>query len=114
MRITGLHAHLGSGIDAPAHWRAVYAELAAFADGIGTVETIDIGGGLPVPYRPDDDPFDIDAWAEGLASIKSAYPGLMLAIEPGRYLVAAAGVLLLHVTQVVERMASAGSAWMAA
>ena len=103
MRITGLHAHLGSGIDAPAHWRAVYAELAAFADGIGTVDTIDIGGGLPVPYRPDDDPFDIDAWADGLASIKSAYPGLKLAIEPGRYLVATAGVLLLHVTQVVDK-----------
>ena len=28
VRITGLHAHLGSGIDEPAHWRAVYAELA--------------------------------------------------------------------------------------
>jgi len=103
IRISGLHAHLGSGIDAPAHWREVYAELAGFADGIGTVETIDIGGGLPVPYRPDDEPFDIDAWAAGLASIKSAYPGFALAIEPGRYLVAEAGVLLLRVTQVVEK-----------
>ena len=103
IRISGLHAHLGSGIDAPAHWREVYAELAGFADGIGTVETIDIGGGLPVPYRPDDEPFDIDAWAAGLASIKSAYPGFALAIEPGRYLVAEAGVLLLRVTQVVAK-----------
>jgi diaminopimelate decarboxylase/aspartate kinase len=103
VRITGLHAHLGSGIVAPAHWRTVYAELAGFADGIGTIETIDIGGGLPVPYRPDDDPFDIDSWGEGLAAIKAAYPGLALAIEPGRYLVAEAGVLLLHVTQVIDK-----------
>ncbi|MEO6138224.1 MAG: bifunctional aspartate kinase/diaminopimelate decarboxylase, partial [Luteimonas sp.] len=103
MRISGLHAHLGSGIDASGHWRVVYAELAGLADSIGTVETIDIGGGLPVPYRVDDKPFDLDAWAAGLASIKAAYPGLRLAVEPGRYLVAEAGVLLLQVTQVIEK-----------
>jgi diaminopimelate decarboxylase/aspartate kinase len=81
----------------------VYAELAGLADSIGSIETIDIGGGLPVPYRPDDDPFDVQAWAQDLASIKSAYPGTKLAVEPGRYLVAEAGVLLLHVTQVVNK-----------
>lgn len=103
VRITGLHAHLGSGIDAPDHWRAVYGELAGLADGIGTVETIDIGGGLPVPYAPDAAPFDLGAWAAGLAEIKAAYPRFALAVEPGRYLVAEAGVLLLGATQVVEK-----------
>ena len=103
-RIRGLHAHLGSGVDVATHWEDVYAQLAGLAEGIGTVETIDIGGGLPVPYRPDDRPFDIDAWAAGLALIKAAYPGFKLAIEPGRYLVAEAGVLLLRVTQVVEKI----------
>ncbi len=103
IRIAGLHAHLGSGIEAPAHWREVYAELAGLADGIGTVATIDIGGGLPVPYLPDELSFDLDAWAAGLDAIKSAYPGFALAIEPGRYLVAEAGVLLVHATQVVDK-----------
>jgi diaminopimelate decarboxylase/aspartate kinase len=36
-------------------------------------------------------------------AIKSAYPHCRLAIEPGRYLVAEAGALLLQVTQVVEK-----------
>ena len=103
VRITGLHAHLGSGIDTPAHWREVYAELAGLADGIGSVGTIDIGGGLPIPYLPDAAPFDLEEWALGLAEIKAAYPGFALAIEPGRYLVAEAGVLLLRATQVVEK-----------
>ncbi|WP_166206191.1 bifunctional aspartate kinase/diaminopimelate decarboxylase [Cognatiluteimonas telluris] len=103
VRITGLHAHLGSGIEATGHWRDVYAELAALADGIGTVDTIDVGGGMPVPYRPDDVPFDVAAWAQGLAAIKAAYPALALAIEPGRYLVAQSGALLLRVTQVVDK-----------
>lgn len=102
-RITGIHAHLGSGIDTAAHWREVYAELCGFADGAGTVETIDIGGGLPIPYKPDAEPFDLDAWAAGLAEIKAAYPRYALAIEPGRFLVAECGVLLAHVTQVVEK-----------
>lgn len=101
--IVGLHAHLGSGIETPAHWREVYAELAGIADDIGTVATIDIGGGLPIPYRPEDRAFDLDAWAAGLADIKSAYARYALAVEPGRFLVAEAGVLLLHVTQVVEK-----------
>jgi len=103
VRIGGIHAHLGSGIDQPRHWREVYAELAALADSIGTVDTIDIGGGLTIPYTPDAAAFDLAAWAEGLADIKQAWPRYQLAIEPGRYLVAEAGVLLLRVTQVVEK-----------
>jgi len=103
LRIDGLHAHLGSGVDTPAHWRSVYAELAGLADGIGTISTIDIGGGLPIPYKPDAEPLDLAAWAAGLAEIKAAWPRYALAIEPGRFLVAEAGVLLTHVNQVVEK-----------
>ncbi|MGI8560087.1 MAG: bifunctional aspartate kinase/diaminopimelate decarboxylase [Luteimonas sp.] len=103
VRITGLHAHLGSGISTPAHWREVYADLVGFADTVGTVDTIDIGGGMPIPYKPDAEPFDLDAWGSGLADIKAAWPRYQLAIEPGRYLVAECGVLLARVTQVVEK-----------
>lgn len=103
LRITGLHAHLGSGIEHPGHWREVYAELVALADQAGTVQSIDIGGGLPVPYTPDARPFDLDAWRAGLDEVKAACPAYQLVIEPGRYMVAEAGVLLLAVTQVVEK-----------
>ncbi|HEU4773076.1 MAG TPA: bifunctional aspartate kinase/diaminopimelate decarboxylase [Lysobacter sp.] len=103
IRISGLHAHLGSGIEDPRHWREVYANLAGLADEAGNVESIDIGGGLPVPYTPDAQDFDLAAWRDGLDEIKAAYPRYALVIEPGRYLVAEAGVLLLSVTQVVEK-----------
>ncbi|MGY4516725.1 bifunctional aspartate kinase/diaminopimelate decarboxylase [Lysobacter sp. HA18] len=103
LRVTGLHAHLGSGIDDPAHWREVYGTLAALADSSETVDTIDIGGGFPVPYTPDARPFDLDTWRQGVRDIKAAYPRCRLAIEPGRFLVAEAGALLLHVTQVIEK-----------
>jgi diaminopimelate decarboxylase/aspartate kinase len=103
VRISGLHAHLGSGIDDPRHWREVYAHLAGLADNVGTVETLDIGGGLPIPYTPDAQDFDLTLWRQGLDEIKAAYPRYGLVIEPGRYLVAESGVLLLGVTQVVEK-----------
>lgn len=102
-RVVGLHAHLGSGVETPQHWKQICDELGGIAERIGSIETIDIGGGLPIPYTEDDEPFDLDAWAVGLAEIKSAYPGYRLAIEPGRYLVAESGVLLASVTQVVEK-----------
>jgi diaminopimelate decarboxylase/aspartate kinase len=103
MRISGLHAHLGSGIDNPRHWSGVYAGLAGLADNVGTIETIDIGGGLPIPYTPEAQQFDLAAWRAGLDEIKAAYPRYGLVIEPGRFLVAESGVLLLRATQVVEK-----------
>jgi diaminopimelate decarboxylase/aspartate kinase len=103
LRISGLHAHLGSGIDDPRHWREVYANLAGLADNVGTIETIDIGGGLPIPYTPDAQVFDLALWRDGLEEIKAAYPRYGLVVEPGRYLVAESGALLLTVTQVVEK-----------
>ena len=103
IRISGLHAHLGSGIDDPQHWHGVYAHLAGLADSVGTVETIDIGGGLSVPYTPESAHFDVAQWRAGLDEIKAAYPRYGLVVEPGRYLAAECGVLLLSVTQVVEK-----------
>ncbi|WP_141453712.1 bifunctional aspartate kinase/diaminopimelate decarboxylase [Pseudoxanthomonas sp. z9] len=103
IRIVGLHAHLGSGVETPLHWKQVSDELGGLADQIGTIESIDIGGGLPIPYAAEDEPFDLESWAIGLAEIKAAYPAYQLIIEPGRYLVAESGALLTHVTQVVEK-----------
>lgn len=104
VRIVGLHAHLGSGVESAQHWNQIADELGGLADQIGTIETIDIGGGLPIPYAEGDEPFDLAAWGEGLAAIKAAYPAYQLVIEPGRYLVAESGALLAHVTQVVEKL----------
>ena len=103
VRITGVHAHLGSGVDTVDHWQVMVEELAGFARRIGSVEILDIGGGLPIPYSADDEPFDLEAWSRGLAEMHAAYPEFRIAIEPGRYLVAEAGVLLTRATQVVEK-----------
>ena len=103
VRITGLHAHLGSGVETREHWREMVDAMAGFARRIGTVEVLDIGGGLPIPYAADDEPFDLEDWNAGLAEVKTVHAGFELAIEPGRFLVAEAGVLLARCSQVVEK-----------
>jgi len=103
VRITGLHAHLGSGVETREHWREMVDAMAGFARRIGTVKVLDIGGGLPIPYAADDEPFDLDDWNAGLAEVKAVHAGFELAIEPGRFLVAEAGVLLARCSQVVEK-----------
>lgn len=102
-RVTGLHAHIGSGIFDANHWREVYARLASVADAIGTVERIDVGGGIGIPYQPEGEPFDMAAFGAMLAAMKAVYPQYALWIEPGRFLVAEAGVLLTRVTSTMHK-----------
>jgi diaminopimelate decarboxylase/aspartate kinase len=97
--VRGLHAHLGSGVLDAAHWGEVYAQLASLAERIGSVAFLNIGGGLGVPAHPGEARLDIDALNRLLREVKSAYPQYQLWMEPGRYLVADAGVLLARVTQ---------------
>jgi diaminopimelate decarboxylase/aspartate kinase len=103
VRIHGLHAHLGSGIGDPAHWGEVLLQLASLAEGIGTVAALDLGGGIGVPADPGQAPFDLGALAARLGELKAAYPQYALWMEPGRFVVAEAGVLLLHATQVARK-----------
>ncbi|NII10012.1 bifunctional aspartate kinase/diaminopimelate decarboxylase [Oleiagrimonas sp. C23AA] len=100
VRIKGLHAHLGSGILDAAHWGEVYGQLAALADRIGSVEILNIGGGLGVPSHPGEQPLDMIELNRVLSEVKATYPQYKLWMEPGRYLVAESGVLLSRVTQL--------------
>src|SRR5690606_41734082 len=64
--------------------------------------TLSLHDALPI-YAPESPLFDVALWRAGLDEIKASYPRYRLVVEPGRYLVAEAGVLLLSVTQVVEK-----------
>ncbi len=96
-RIVGLHVHAGSGITDVDAWPDIAQFLASLAADFPDVQTLNVGGGLGVPDRPNAAPLDLDALADRLTDAKP--PGLDLWMEPGRYLVADAGVLLARVTQ---------------
>ncbi|NNC77050.1 MAG: bifunctional aspartate kinase/diaminopimelate decarboxylase [Woeseiaceae bacterium] len=98
--VIGIHAHSGSGVSDPETWRNVATELVKIAARFPGVRFIDLGGGLGIPEKPGDKPFDLERMNATLGEIKAAYPQYELWIEPGRYLVARAGILLTRVTQV--------------
>lgn len=98
--VVGIHAHSGSGILDPDNWRSVAVKLVQVAQKFPTVRSIDLGGGIGVPDKPGDRPFDLEKLDATLRDISTSYPQYKLWLEPGRYLVAQAGVLLSRVTQV--------------
>jgi diaminopimelate decarboxylase/aspartate kinase len=102
-RVVGLHSHIGSGIRTPEAWSEVALFLAAAAERFPDVRVLDLGGGLGVPERPGQNPLDLAALGELLRRFKAAHPRFELWLEPGRFLVARAGVLLARVTQVKRK-----------
>ena len=97
--VIGVHAHSGSGVQDPDSWRQVAGTLADVAQRFPAVKAIDLGGGLGIPEKPGDKQFDLEQLDAALAEIREAFPQYELWLEPGRYLVARAGVLLTRVTQ---------------
>lgn len=97
--INGLHAHAGSGVFDVDNWTQVGSVLVGLVKQFPDVKTIDVGGGLGVPDRVEGRGIDLSKLDEALGKVKSALPGVALWLEPGRYFVANAGVLLARVTQ---------------
>jgi len=105
--VVGVHAHAGSGIsgeDLAAHRELVsrmgdLARRVADLDAVGGLEFVDVGGGFGVPYRPEEVPLDLDAVASAIREALGPVEAVLV-VEPGRYLVADAGVLLTGVNTV--------------
>lgn len=99
-KVVGLHAHIGSGILDPQAWASTGQILAEMVEIASDLEWIDLGGGLGVPERPGQEPLDLALMESLLARMRSRLPGVELRLEPGRFLVSEAGVLIAPVTQV--------------
>jgi diaminopimelate decarboxylase/aspartate kinase len=99
-RVVGLHAHTGSGILQADNWQDVAATLIDLASAFPDVRILDLGGGLGVPEKFGEQALDMAALDASLATLRAAVPQYELWLEPGRYVVADAGVLLATVTQV--------------
>jgi diaminopimelate decarboxylase len=104
VRVVGVDMHIGSQIIELDPFGDAFALLADFVrvlrtDG-HTISHIDLGGGLGIPYRDDNEPPpDPDAYA---AIVKRATQGLgcRLIFEPGRLIVGNAGILVTRVLYV--------------
>ncbi len=100
LRVAGIQCHIGSQITSLAPYRraaAVVAGLAASLKRQGiALDFADLGGGLGISYK-DETPLDPKALVKTLEAAFAGQPELELLVEPGRYLVADAGLLLTKV-----------------
>jgi diaminopimelate decarboxylase/aspartate kinase len=99
VRVTGLHAHTGSGILTADSWRPTGDCLLGLTSEFAEVRYIDVGGGLGIPEKPGQAPLDLKALDQELAQIKAAAGDRAIWLEPGRFIVAQSGVLLAQATQ---------------
>jgi diaminopimelate decarboxylase/aspartate kinase len=100
VRVTGLHAHTGSGIFNVANWTETGALLADLAARFPHVTVVDLGGGIGVPEQVGHGAIDLGELDRGVAELAKNFPHIEFWMEPGRFLVAAAGVLVAVVTQL--------------
>ena len=100
VKIVGVHAHTGSGVLQSNTWQEVASRLCQIAETFPDVKIIDAGGGLGVPERPGDVPLDMSIIDDSLEEVRKAYPQYQLWMEPGRFLMSEAGVLIAKVTQI--------------
>jgi diaminopimelate decarboxylase len=100
--LVGVHAHIGSQIFLLRSFEKAVEILAGFVEPLG-VEELCLGGGLGVPYVEGEEAPTITEWA-GVLHTACAAAGISahVTVEPGRAIVAAAGLTLYRVGTVKD------------
>ena len=106
----GLAVHIGSQLTRLAPFEAAFDRLVTLVEGLRaaghSVERVGLGGGLGVRYR-DETPPDVAAYGALVERARQRF-GVTMLIEPGRWLVAPAGLLL---TRVIAVKQAGGRCW---
>jgi diaminopimelate decarboxylase len=105
LEAVGIAMHIGSQIRDVGAYGAAFTRMAEIAEDLRRrglpVSRIDLGGGLGVAYGADDSELPLEGYGRLLVDLK-ARTGAELTIEPGRWLVADAGVLVSRVITVKQ------------
>ena len=102
LEMTGVHAHIGSQITTTAPYVESIGRLAELLDELEKVgikiETLNIGGGLGIIYN-EENPSTAQQFAEAILPLVKP-TGRKLIMEPGRFIVGNAGILVTRVTYI--------------
>jgi diaminopimelate decarboxylase len=100
LELVGVGFHIGSQLADAEPWIDAIARMRALLERLALrgvrPRYLDIGGGLGVAYHPGETELDVQAYGHAIAHAAHGL-GLPVVIEPGRWLVATAGVLLTRV-----------------
>ncbi len=107
LNIKGIHAHIGSGILEVDQFIQAMDMVLKTAGTMRDLDFVDFGGGIGVPYKPGEKPFDLENFGKKASGFMRDFSGkygkdLEFCFEPGKYLTAEAGYLLIKVTNRKE------------
>ncbi|MFH1965851.1 MAG: diaminopimelate decarboxylase [Acidobacteriota bacterium] len=99
LRLKGIGSHIGSQIMDSAPYITAFERLLSCASDLKSsgfnIEFLDVGGGFGIPYDDDTGPFRLAEFAEYISKNRGPY---RIVLEPGRFIVGSAGVLVSRVT----------------
>nr|WP_320145307.1 diaminopimelate decarboxylase [uncultured Anaeromusa sp.] len=109
LQVVGVHMHVGSGIaDTEVVYQGIKNVLKiATRERFSKLRFIDFGGGFKVKYHPDEPEVNYEDFGKKITDLFAAYcheygKELELYFEPGKYIVAEAGCLIMQVNTVRE------------
>lgn len=109
LTVVGLHSHTGSGISETGKvYESIRNLLSVARTGyFPDLEFVDFGGGFKVPYHPDEPRIDYPAFGQTIGEMFSEFceeygRKLEMYFEPGKYIVAEAGHLLVTVNTLKD------------
>jgi len=106
VQLVGLHVHVGSQVTRAEPIRRAAEAVVSLAEDLLAagvpLEHLDLGGGLGIAYRPGDRVLSVEDYAAAVLPVISRV-GLPLVLEPGRWLVGPAGMLITEVVDLKHR-----------
>ncbi len=100
LRFKGIHIHIGSQLHDADGTKAALRAALDLIDPFPEITTVNLGGGLPVAYSADDSLPSVESFA---ASILPLLDGYDVILEPGRSIIADAGLLVARVQYVKDQ-----------
>lgn len=100
LKFSGIHVHIGSQLHDPTPTRQAVQKALDLIAPHPAIHTVNIGGGLPVPYLSSDHLPDYGAFADSLTPLLRGYEVLL---EPGRSIIADAGILAANILYVKKQ-----------
>jgi len=104
VNIRGIHFHLGSQIKEVNPYLKAIEKVKDFCKkNKFQIEILDIGGGFGIPYKEDDKVQPIEEFGEKICEALKDFSFKTLIIEPGRFIIGNAGVLITKILYIKQK-----------
>jgi diaminopimelate decarboxylase len=102
LELSGVHVHIGSQLGAVEETAEAARHALRLIDEYPAITHLNMGGGFPVAYIETDHYPEVEQFAAALESVLIGRKNLHLSFEPGRYIVANVGALLMNVQYIKQ------------